>query len=191
MVALSFDVGLATCGAAVVRLHPREIELVRSSCFISTKSDKKRGVLSADDDLRRAEELGAWMGGLFDDVQPRVVVAERKSLPRNASAAGKISIAWGVLSEQRRTRKLPLVQASPQEVRRALSLPKGATKLDVQAAVTKGRPEVMPMLTRWLLEEFPGHTPRQRELMHEHPVDAFAAFLACELSEVVKAIRHG
>ena len=48
------------------------------------------------------------------------------------------------------------------------------------AAVTKGRPEVMPMLTERLLAQFPGHTPRQREVLHEHPVDAFAAFLACE-----------
>ncbi len=181
-VVISFDVGLATCGAAIVRLAPRAIELQALDVFVSSKSDKKRGVLSADDDLRRAEELGAWMQGLFDDVQPRVVVAERKSLPRNASAAGKISIAWGVLSEQRRTRKLPLVQASPQEVRRALGLAKNASKLDVQARVEDLHPSVARELAR------AGITTVAKI---EHPVDAFAAFLACEQSEVVKAIRQG
>jgi Holliday junction resolvasome RuvABC endonuclease subunit len=74
-------------------------------------------------------------------------------------------------------RDIPLVQASPQAIKKALTGNKAASKEDIAEAVGKRFDGVASEFNR---------LPKGQ---HEHGYDAIAAVLACEESEVVKAVR--
>ena len=59
------------------------------------------------------------------------------SFPRNASTAGKMSICWGVLAAIAEARGLPIVQASPQALKRAVTGSSSASKDEVEFALLK------------------------------------------------------
>ncbi len=181
---LGLDLGLANCGWALWRLVARDAVLVDLGLWSTEKSDKRREVLASHDEMRRARELANQMDRLLNewrDVgQPvRAVAVEAKSLPRNASSASKIGMAWGVFAAEVERRGLPVVQASPQEVRKALGLAKSASKLDVQACVFAHTAGAQAMLAAKKIVKGDW----------EHPVDASAAVLACQDSEILRAVR--
>jgi Holliday junction resolvasome RuvABC endonuclease subunit len=149
------------------------------------KSNAKRCVMAADDNVRRAREIYTELKkALTEPSRVRVICAESMSFPRNAGAAAKVAMTWGVLTALSQEFSLPIVQVSPQEVRRSLfgfSKSKGVSKKEVEENV----------LTR-----FPDVPARLADLgiacgLHEHVYDSLAAVIACSQSEVVRAIRSG
>ena len=176
---MALDLGLATLGWSAAELQKDGTPLDNLGFIGTEKSDKKRDVLSSHDDLRRARELFTALDEKVRVYSPRVLIVERKSLPRNSSTAGKISMAWGVFAAIAQARDLPVVQASPQEVRRFFELPKKASKDDVTAAVIQTVHGAGAMLGRAAFNK----ADRQ------HPIDATAALYACLESEIVRAVR--
>jgi crossover junction endodeoxyribonuclease RuvC len=178
---LGIDPGFASLGWALVELQLEDdapVQLVAVGVLRTKKSARKRGTLASDDNLRRARELYAGLSALERVWRPAVVCAESMSFPRNAGAAAKMSIAWGVLAALTEARGLPLVQCSPQQLKRAVCESASASKLDVLGALTHRYPALLLKLA---------DTPRS---LWEHPVDALGAVHAALGSEVVRTLRR-
>lgn len=171
---LGLDPGFATLGIARVRLGPSGEPLeVGASAFTTEPSAKKLEVRAASDNVRRMREIyrkldlevAAWV--------PEVICCEAQSWPRNAGAATKIGMAWGVIVAVAEQYDIPIVQATPQDVKVAVAGKKTASKDDVIGAVERLCPDL-----RW----------PDRKALWEHAADAISVVLACRSSETVRAV---
>jgi Holliday junction resolvasome RuvABC endonuclease subunit len=167
--ALGLDIGFASFGWAIANTsdtqHPRALALG----LIRTKKDPRK-VLLAVDNHKRAQTIVRELGQvleLYPDVD--IVCAETIAFVRSAVVMSQIGRAWGVVDALLEHRGLALLQASPQEIKRACCPSiKSASKLDVQEAVEQRfGPQV-----RLQLKPIP-------KSMHEHPCDALGAIWAC------------
>ena len=96
------------------------------------------------------------------------------------TAAAKMAMCWGTLATLSVLRNLPIIQASPQEIKKTLCGKNNASKDDVEEAVKKryGGTDIDLMLK--------AVAPSCRE----HAYDSIAAVVtALEKSEVIRAIR--
>ena len=175
MIVLGIDSGLACCGFAVVRLLPGGEELVRTWCFTTKLSDRKVGVRAADDVARRARELAAELLRAIAEHRPVALAVESPSWPRNAGSAAKMGIAFGVIFGLAEQHQLPLVMASPMDVKAAMTGRKTAAKDEVVLAVEGRFPDI-----EW---------PRQTTLW-EHAADAVGVVVACLDSPVLQMARR-
>ena len=179
---LGVDPGLGHCGWVLAQLEPGPTAItIRDLGVIKTKrSDRKRGVRESDDLLRRVRSFYQQLGDVLRHNEVFAICAESMSWPRNAASTAKIALCWGALAALASERGLPFVQASPQEVKRAMCNRADASKEEVAAAVTKHMPEVESLLRL-------GRLPAGQ---HEHAYDAAAVVLACLDSDVVRMARR-
>lgn len=174
MIVLGVDPGFASMGFAAVAVDPVG-DLANAVWVVRTeKSTKKGNVRASEDNVRRAMELSFRLEEAVANWAPLAVAAETMSWPRNAGAAAKVALAWGVLCSVAKRHGLPLVQASPQQVKLAICGSKTASKEEVIAAVRKRWPEL--------------ELPKQVTLQ-EHAADAAAVVVACLDSEVLRMAR--
>lgn len=173
---LGLDPGFANIGYSVVELASWGLKVHDAGVFQTEKSDKKRKVLASDDNFRRGREISKFLNDLVGKWQVSAVCTEGMSFPRNASAAVKMAIAWGVIVAMAEQRQLAVVQASPQEIKLAMCGAKNASKEDVEAAVEK-KASVARLLEG---------TARS---YHEHAYDSVAAVLTCLDSDVMRVLR--
>jgi Holliday junction resolvasome RuvABC endonuclease subunit len=136
-------------------------------------------VLAVDDNVRRARELVVGLRDVMRHFDVRAIAAESMSHPRNSSAAAKVALAWGVIVTLSEVAELPLLQASPQEVKHRVCQSKSASKDEVAF-------EVRRQLGNHI-EDLLGDYP---DGLHEHAYDAAATALACMSSDVVRALRR-
>jgi Holliday junction resolvasome RuvABC endonuclease subunit len=172
--------------------------VVQIGVLRTKKSAKKQRVLSADDNIRRGRELALPIRGLFDcgSMMPvkggqgisalfaandkiRLVCAEKMSFPRSSSAAAKVAMAWGMIISNLELRGLPLVQATPQEVKARTVGKATASKEEVQAAMIR-------RFGKGLLRMLKTVPPSE----HEHAFDALASVVACLDSEEGRMVRQ-
>lgn len=196
---IGLDPGFASIGYAVCVCDrnaegQRRFRVLRMGLIRTEKSDKKREVRAADDNVRRAREITTALDGLFRKGAPqadvvlsmppvRAVCAEAMSFPRNASNAAKVAMCWGVITALVHTRELSIAQASPQEVKLALCSRKDASKEEIREAVERrfgadlsGR-----------IYDADGRVLTRKDRL-EHPYDALAAAVTCLKSEVIQAL---
>lgn len=174
---LGLDPGFANLGYSIMEVASWGQKIHDAGVFQTEKSDKKRKVLAADDNFRRGREVAKFLNDLADKWNVSALCAESMSFPRNASAAAKMAITWGVIASIAERRRLAVVQASPQEIKLALCGNKAASKEDIQVAVEKSYP-VLPLL---------GGTARS---YHEHAYDSVAAIVTGLDSEVMRVVRN-
>lgn len=175
---LGLDPGFASVGWAVVELDGNVERLIGLGVLRTKKSARKQNVLAAADNFRRARELGRELGRLVHEHRIDVVCAEAMSFPRSSSVAAKMAMCWGVLAQLCEALALPLVQASPKDIKRAVSGSAAASKDDVQAALSLRFPDAVG-----LVAGLPSG-------LHEHAFDAGGAVVACLSSDVVIAARR-
>ncbi len=175
MIVLGIDSGLASCGVALVRLRPAGEELLKVQVFTSKPSDRKLEVRAADDTGRRARELGAFLEQRIAEAHPVAIALEAPSWPRNAGSAAKLGVAFGVVFGLAELHRLPIVMATPMDVKLSATGSKVATKDDVIQAVETRFPGILwpPQTTLW-----------------EHAADACAVVLACLDSEALRMARR-
>lgn len=183
---LGLDPSFRAFGWSVVELLPDSERVVAMGVIRTEKSDKKRGIRVADDDYRCALELGIGLAPLVNRLDVRAVCAEGKQGSKSVKGAACMAYAWGVLAGVMSSKFLPLMQVSPQEVKKAVCGIKTASKSDVAACVVRHfehRDGGQDAIDRFLLET--SKSTRQRE----HAFDALATVVACLDSEVIRAIR--
>jgi crossover junction endodeoxyribonuclease RuvC len=171
---LGIDPGLSKMGLALVRVNQEGERVLALDVLRTEKSHKKRHVLASEDNVRRIQELAAALAPWFDgDVV--AVCAESQSWPRSLGSATKTAMAWGIIGTILQRRRLPSLQASPQQVKAAVTGRKTASKEQVQAALEK----------RYGPLDWPS-----RKADREHCADALAAIVACLDSEVIRMARR-
>lgn len=175
---LGIDPGLANMGVCVVELDGKDIKVVFLEVLATQKSSKKKEVLASSDTVRRARELANALNAVVVRQRPMVMAVEAMSYPRNASSAAKTAVSWGVLATLAELFDLPMVQASPQDMKKALCGNRSASKVEVQ---------------KELESHFPGafhdFVTRYPKAQHEHGFDALGVVFACLNSEVVRMAR--
>lgn len=176
MKALGLDVGFASLGWAIAdvtdELRPLALGVIK------TKKDPRK-VLLAVDNHKRAQVIVRGLVEvleLYPDVG--IVCAETIAFVRSASVMSQMGRAWGIVDTLCEQRRLPLLQASPQEIKAACCPGvKNASKVEVQVALGD----------RW------HHVHVQLAAMNkgdrEHPADALGALLACQHCDEVRMGR--
>jgi crossover junction endodeoxyribonuclease RuvC len=185
---LGIDPGFASIGYAVLELLPETEVVIDMGVIHTEKSQKKREVRASDDNLNRARKIHSALGALMSKHQPSVICAETMSFPRNSGAAAKVAMCWGVIASLTQTSGVPIVQASPQEIKKALCGVGSASKEQVQNAVQSryyppGTHGVVPLVNILAINGV-----KKSDL--EHPYDALAAIISCIQSEIVRMARR-
>jgi crossover junction endodeoxyribonuclease RuvC len=171
---LGLDPGFASVGWAVIDLFDSP-QIHALGVLRTKKANRKHEVLAVADNFRRARELGRALGRLVVEQQIDVIAAEAMSFPRSSSVAAKMAMCWGVLARVCEEFDLPVVQASPQQIKRALTGRASASKDDVAAALALRFPNAIG-----LVAGLPAG-------LHEHAFDAVGAAVACLGGDVVRA----
>ncbi len=141
---LCIDPGFASFGYATLLFADRSPVRVGEFGVIRTaKSAKKHHVLSVEDNLRRAHEIAAKLRWLATRGRTVGICAEAMSFPRSSSVAAKMAMAWGILASLSEATAIPILQASPQEVKKSVCGVKTATKEEVISAVQRLYPETV------------------------------------------------
>lgn len=180
---IGIDPGFAKVGYSIVRLDRDKLVPITMGILRTKKSDKKLKVLASDDNFRRARELAEALIELATEASAQgevvAICAEAKSFPRNASAAAKVAMFWGILALFCVEKGLPLIQARPQEIKKKMCGETSASKEEVQAACRETFGDEISLL----VEEI-----GKSDL--EHPYDALAAVVACSDSETLRLARR-
>lgn len=144
--ALAIDPGLAHCGAFLARLTPGRPEPLTAGVFVSTPGEGH----PSEDGALRARFLLRWLREFTP--RPDVIVAEAMSYTRNATAAHKVGIAWGVIAAYAEEIGAVILHARPQEVRRGLLGREGTSKGDaalfVRGVLGEGFDRVMAPIAK-------------------------------------------
>jgi Holliday junction resolvasome RuvABC endonuclease subunit len=173
------DPAFRNFGWAVMELGLEEERVVDVGVVRTEKSDKKQKLLASDDNHRCVGEI---VLGLLHPLllhQPFMICAESQQGSKNAHAMQLQGMAWGALSAIVHSRKVPLLQASPQAVKKALCGRKDASKEDIEAAVCKRYAEVSRLVQAI-------KPPSARE----HIYDAIAVGVTCLSSETIQMARR-
>lgn len=184
---LGIDPGFASVGCAILKLTPQGEVPILMEVIRTEKSAAKRNVRASDDNLERAKEIVTHLRRLVTTFDVRIICAETMSFPRNASAAAKMAICWGLLAAVASEHGIPVVQASPQEIKKAVCGRKDASKEDVQTALQARYPLLAESVTKNGGPSILRDVPRS---LWEHPYDAAAAVIACRDSEVFLLARR-
>jgi len=177
---LGIDPGFAFVGYALVDLLPEGESLVRVGVLTTKKSLAKRAVYASDDNFNRSREI---YRGLADLVSARgrvmAICVESMSFPRNASAAAKVAMSWGILASFSESLGIPLVQVSPQVVKKHACDNRSASKKEVFDAMCARYKDFKPMCTAMKIPA--GQL--------EHPTDALATVVAALDGDVLRLAR--
>lgn len=184
---LGVDPGFASIGWSVLRVYQSDEIPVAVGVIRTEKSSAKRKVRASEDNLERAKEIAAELRALIEQHQIKLICAETMSYPRNSAAAAKMAMCWGVLAALAGEYDLPITQATPQEVKKAVTGKKDASKEEVQEGVKRLYPALAEAVTKnggpYILRDVP-------RSLWEHPYDATAAVVACRESEVFLLARR-
>lgn len=173
MIVLGVDPGFAKCGYAIVDVQPYKEVVEETGVITTVPSPKKLHILSTDDNVRRLREISCALETQMTEAQ--VVCCEAMSWPRNASSIAKIGMVWGVIVSLADSRSIPILQASPQDIKIALCGRKTATKDDVISAIDNRYPDMPPF--------------RMPKSSWEHQADAVGAVVACLNSQAMMLAR--
>lgn len=184
---LGIDPGFANIGCAVLRLTPTSEVPVLMEVIRTSKSAAKRNVRASEDNLDRAKEITAELLRLIAAYDIRLICAETMSFPRSSSSAAKMAMCWGVLAAVAHAHSIPVVQASPQEIKKVLCRKKDASKEEVQAALRERYPCMLEAGNADVKTSILKDVPRS---LWEHPYDAAAAVVACRESEIFLLARR-
>ena len=179
---LGIDPGFASLGYAIVSIGPADETITAMGVVRTVRATKKRRVRASDDNFERAREL---VGALQNLVRHHLIgratllVAESMSFPRNSSVAAKIAMCWGALAGVAVAENLPVLQATPQEIKRAVCGRRDASKEEVRE--------------RLLLRYGAGTVAALRlvpKSQWDHPFGALAAIVACLETDHIRLLRQ-
>jgi len=173
------DRGFAKFGYAVFALTPDGEKVVEVEVIKTQKDAKKRQTLAASDNHRRTQEIYFALSKIVSGGLIVAAASEASSLPRNASTSYKLGRADGAWTSVLTQYSIPLAEASPQAIKKALCGNNSASKVEVQAALEKRYPD-----------QFDDFKKKYPKGMWEHGFDAAASIVACLDSDIFKMARQ-
>lgn len=179
---LGLDTGFSNIGWTVGRMRPGSsmcFDIVDMGHIETKKTSRKKNVRQADDIVERGRKIAQHLEGIFEKHQPKVVCAESISWVRSSPTMCKIGICFGVLATLSAVRDLPFLQATPNEIKMAVSGKKSASKEAVQDLLDTMFGQVPAM--------FLGNLPKSKR---EHPYDSLGAIVACWESDPMRMARQ-
>jgi len=183
-VVLGLDPGFACIGYAVVELPSEGGERpINMGVFRTEKSSKKQKVFASDDNVRRAREIYLFLRDLATDGAcgpVSAICAETMSFPRSSSVAAKMAMCWGAIAALSEQFNIPVIQASPQQLKKSVTGSKTSDKEAVQKALKKRYGKAL--LDESCRDVLPS--------MLEHPYDALGAVVATLDSELMRMARR-
>jgi|HubBroStandDraft_2_1064218.scaffolds.fasta_scaffold388984_1 Holliday junction resolvasome RuvABC endonuclease subunit len=184
-IVLGVDPGFASFGWSIVKLSSTP-EVLAAGVIRTKKATKLQKTLASDDNVVRAREIYNTLQ-LIIESQPQgkeiqAICAEAMSWPRNAGAAAKVAIAWGVLAAVAEETRMSLLQASPQAVKKAMTGRRDASKDEIKVAVWN-------LTLKRSAVDAVGATKLPAGC-HEHMYDSIAVALTCADSDVVRLLRR-
>jgi Holliday junction resolvasome RuvABC endonuclease subunit len=196
MVVVGIDPGLAATGWAWLLVGSDCAPRLHSAGAILTKpTAAKLRLHSVDDTAERIRHLAHQVHDMIAIRQaesPVVVAVEAYSTPRFAAAAVKLGFAWGAVVATLRHLRVPVVQLTPQQVKKALGIrpPPRATRPRTEREKEDAR-QARKQLVGWRMDEL---MPGSRDLLAalaagevEHATDAAAVAYAALKTDVVWA----
>jgi crossover junction endodeoxyribonuclease RuvC len=175
MYILGIDPGFASLGWAICTQEQGKLHAQLCGVITTEKSTKKLNTRSSEDNIRRAQNMYTDIAGLLTNYPINMVCTETMSWPRNAGVVAKMGIAWGVIASACHQWRVMMLQASPMEIKRAVTGDGKASKERMIASIKSRFPELS--------------LPPQ-ETLQEHAADAVGAVIACQESQLFKAWEH-
>jgi crossover junction endodeoxyribonuclease RuvC len=180
MYILAVDPGFAKFGYSIISIGKTadEDKPVRMRVLTTKKSNKKANRLAAEDNIVRAQYIAQSLLDIRKRYDYKVICAETMSYPRSSSAAAKMSYGWGVLVCLSTLYDIPILQNSPQEIKKSLCGKNNASKQEIQDKLNQ-------VFSRcdWLSRKI-CRTDK------EHCYDALAAYYACRKSTFLQLLRQ-
>lgn len=188
---LGIDPGFASVGFAVVQLEADTTPDVMSMGVIRTekwkpqkpkkgqKALKQQKPSASEDNLRRAVEIYEHLDGLMRYHEVEALCVESMSFPRNASAASKMAMCWGVIAALSVRFGVPVIQVTPKWIKLSVTGNPKAEKNEVQEALN----EILGVLET----DGTGIDAVPRSL-REHPYDALGAVVATLPTDEMKTL---
>lgn len=178
MIVLACDPGFAAFGYAIAERDAQHVHRVlRMGVLRTQKASKKQRVLVADDNFHRCRQLAKSLRGLILEHGVQAVVFEAFSVPMKSAPSNlvKIGMPYGILAGL--VGEMPALLMTPQEIRRAVGVPKGGSKDDVEALV------LQRLGGSAVVKAFMAECPKS---LQNHAYDALAVYLACWESDLIR-----
>ncbi len=165
---VGIDPGFASLGWVICELDKSSKLTLIDGNVISTKpTDKKRRMRAVDDNLRRVREQARALVKLFDGASLVCLEAFTLGQKGNRSNAAKQGSATAAVVTVCEVLHLPLLQATPQEIKKTTCDTMKASKDEVCEALTKMQPVLAVVLAKLAKGK------------REHCADALGAVVAC------------
>tara|TARA_Y100000034_G_scaffold106088_1_gene134530 strand:- start:796 stop:1461 length:666 start_codon:yes stop_codon:yes gene_type:complete len=173
---LGIDTGLANLGWAIVGVTDDGMELIKAGTVRTIKSTRR--VTVADDRMRRMQEQARYLLATIDMSDIALLCFEGQSWPRNSTSCAMIGMSWGLCVMLSELHKIPIIQATPTDIKVALTGGKTASKAVMIAALREreGFESIVELLDT---------LPKTRQ---EHPVDAAGAVIASRHDDTLRAL---
>jgi crossover junction endodeoxyribonuclease RuvC len=172
---LGIDPGFASMGWAICTLDGGNVTPIKCGVITTEKSTKKLNTRSSEDNIRRAQKMYTSLAKLINDYSVTMVCTETMSWPRSAGVVAKLGISWGVIAAVCHQWRVMILQASPMEIKRAVTGNGKASKEDMISLIKGTYPNLV--------------LPPQL-VLQEHAADAVGAVIACQESQLFKAWEH-
>ena len=154
-------------------------ERIESVGLVRTEKAKSQKVLVAEDNHECSRTLTNAVYGAIQAYKPHVICAESLVGSRSAKACTMQGMAWGIVSAVTTIADVPVVQVSPQKVKKVLTGYQTATKQEVEEAVCSRYPRL-----REIVNDI--NPPSQRE----HVFDAVGVVISCLASTEIMMFRN-
>ena len=135
------DLGFASIGISVCHIKD-DVVIPILMQVIRTKKSEIGSV--SEDNMRRARLIYKELKTVLDKYKnnERIMFVEAQSASRDASAAAKTAMAWGVLAALAEDNKFEVIQTSPQKIKKVLCGKNSASKEEVEEALRKIFPNI-------------------------------------------------
>ena len=170
---LGIDPGFAKLGWCLMTANGNR---VLDAGIVETKKAQQKGVMySANDNIQRLRVLLDGVGGAIGK-DTRLLCMESASFVRSAKVMHQIGMARGGIVSMAYEHRVPLLEASPRQIKVAVTGKASASKQEIAKALAALHPEMLPLL------------PRAKS-KHEHMWDALGAIKACMRSDVYLMVK--
>jgi Holliday junction resolvasome RuvABC endonuclease subunit len=163
---VGIDPGFRSIGAAKIEIVDGRVDVLRME-VLHTWPDDTGDVCASADDVRRAIEIFVALEEFIDD-DVMQIRAEAMSYPRNATSAAKMKMCWGVIACISHARRIPILHATPMQIKQAVAGRRDASKVDMISAIVRRFPRLALRINDMVKKD------------REHPVDALSAALTFE-----------